>query len=102
MIGSIIIGVAVDDTIHFMHQFESEFTKTSDAQKAIESTLQTTGMALLFTSLVLSGGFLTFAGAYMSNMFYFGVLSAGAIAVAFIANITLSPAIVAVLNRTTR
>ncbi|MCP4038003.1 MAG: hypothetical protein GY733_13765 [bacterium] len=67
-----------------------------------KATLETTGLALLFTSLVLGAGILTFAGACMGNMFYFGILSAGAIVVAFLANVTLSPAIATLLWRTTR
>jgi predicted RND superfamily exporter protein len=102
MIGSIIIGVAVDDTIHFMHRFRREFDRCGDARLAVELTLETTGLALLFTSLVLAAGFFTFAGAYMGNMFHFGVLSGAAILIAFAANIAIAPALAALLSRSNR
>jgi predicted RND superfamily exporter protein len=102
MIGSIIIGVAVEDTIHFMHRFRREFDRCGDARLAVELTLETTGLALLFTSLVLAAGFFTFAGAYLGNMFHFGVLSGAAILTAFAANIAIAPALATLLSESSR
>ena len=49
--------------------------------------------------LALGAGFLAFAGAYLESLFWFGVLAAGAIGVAFLANITVSPAIATLVWR---
>ena len=57
MTGSIAIGLAVDDTIHFMHNFRRYHLDTGDVKLAVHQTLQSTGRAMLFTTLVLSTGF---------------------------------------------
>lgn len=94
MIGTIVIGLAVDDTIHFMHNFRRDHEKTGSVEAAVTSTLRTTGQALLFTSCVLALGFLVYTQAYMSHLWSFGVLAGGAITVAFLADLTLAPALV--------
>jgi predicted RND superfamily exporter protein len=94
MLGSIVIGLAVDDTIHFMHNFRREIEETGDVETAVARTLSTTGQALFFTSCVLASGFLVYTQAYMSMLFDFGVLTASAIAIAFLADLTLAPALV--------
>jgi len=100
MVGSIIIGLAVDDTIHFLHRFRMEFERSGDTQQAVRETLRTTGTALFFTSLVLTTGFATMAClGTMQNTIRFGYLSALGIAVAFVANIFLTPALVALTGR---
>ncbi len=48
---------------------------------------------MLFTSLVLGVGFGIFMGGYMVNIFWFGLLSSFAVVVAFVADITLAPAL---------
>jgi predicted RND superfamily exporter protein len=93
LIGGVVIGLAVDDTIHFMHKFNRYYEDTGDPASAVHQTLITTGSALLFTSLVLSLGFGVFIAAYMVNISWFGVLSSFAVVVAFLADITLAPAL---------
>jgi len=93
LIGGIIIGLAVDDTIHFMHRFNLGYRQTGDAQRAVREALETTGSAMLFTSLVLGAGFLVFAFAYMQNIVGFGLLCTFATATAFLADVTLAPAL---------
>ena len=93
LIGSIILGLAVDDTIHFMHKFGRYFSETGDVSAAVRLTLQTTGVALLFTSLVLSTGFFIFKFGYMINIGDFGLLAGFATLVAFLADILLAPAL---------
>jgi predicted RND superfamily exporter protein len=75
MVGAIVIGLSVDDTIHFMHNFRRYHERSGDARDAIHRTLQTTGRALLVTSLVLAAGFFTYTGASMSNVRSFGMLA---------------------------
>ncbi len=95
VIGSIIIGLAVDDTIHFMHRFRREHAISRDVRQAVRATLITTGSALFFTSLVLATGF-SVMGALgtMQNTVVFGYLTAFGIAIAFIANLLLTPALI--------
>ena len=94
MLGSIVLGLAVDDTIHFMHSFRREIESTGDALTAVTNTLRGTGQALLFTSCVLVCGFLVYTQAYLVLLFDFGILVACAIVMAFLADVTLVPAMV--------
>lgn len=99
MVASIVIGLAVDDTIHFMHNFRREFEATGDVSAAVDHTLISTGQALLFTSCVLACGFLVYTQAYMLHLYSFGVTTSAAIVVAFLADVTLAPSLVAVLRK---
>ncbi len=100
LIGCIAIGLAVDDTIHFIHSFQRYWQQHGDADRAISQTLATTGKALLFTSMVLSAGFFIFMLSSLSNLIAFGLLTGFAILMAFIADITITPALLTLVSRT--
>jgi len=102
LIGSIAIGLAVDDTIHFMHHFRANFEATGDVQASIERTLHTTGQALLYTSVVLASGFFIYVFATMSNMVNFGFLTGLTIILAFLADLILAPALLTLVVRPAR
>ncbi len=99
LMGGVVIGLAVDDTIHFMHQFNRYYELTGDPRAAVHQTLATTGSALLFTSLVLSLGFCVFLFAYMRNSVWFGLLGSFAAAVAFLADVLVAPALMVLVTR---
>jgi predicted RND superfamily exporter protein len=98
MIGSIAIGLAVDDTIHFIHGFRRDFSECGDARLAVKMTLETTGRALLVTSVVLSSGFLVFVLSDMQNLFYFGLLTSFTIVSAFVIDILVTPALIVLVT----
>ena len=93
LIGAIALGLAVDDTVHFMHNFRRYEMQYNDVDKAVELTLMGTGRAITLTSIVLALGFLVLTFSSMNNMFNFGVLTASAILVALLADFFLMPAI---------
>lgn len=97
MIGAIVLGIAVDDTIHFMHVFQRNYRACGDPREAVARTLETTGRAILFTSIVLCIGFSGFALSPMKNLFNTGVLTCFAIAAAFLADVLLAPALMILL-----
>ena len=99
MVASVVIGLAVDDTIHFMHNFRRYYFETYNVEVAVHRTLQTTGRALLFTSIVLMGGFLVFTQANMKNVQYFGLLTAFTAFMALCADVIVAPAIMFFLQR---
>ncbi len=99
LVGSIAMGLAVDDTIHFMHNYRRYHDETGDSHEAVHLTLQTAGRAMLFTTLVLSAGFLIFTQASMTNIRNFGLLTASAIVLALLADFLLAPAMVELLER---
>ena len=99
MVGSIAIGLAVDDTIHFMHNFRRYYDQSGDPRQAVFKTLHTTGRAMLVTTIVLSLGFLIFIFASMNNLFYFGLLTAFTIVMALVADYFLAPALMVMVNK---
>ena len=99
LVGSIAIGLAVDDTIHFMHNFRRYFDETGDVAHSIRETLRSTGQALLYTSLVLSAAFFIYMFASMDNLFYFGFLTGFTIILAFLADLILAPALLTLVAR---
>jgi predicted RND superfamily exporter protein len=102
LIGGIVLGLAVDDTIHFMHKFNRYYTESGDAPSAIHKTLATTGSALLLTSLVLALGFSVFAFSYLNNGIWFGILTSFATVVAFLADVFVAPALLVLVTRGSR
>ena len=99
MVASIAIGLAVDDTIHFMHNFRRYYEQTGDPKLAVFKTLHTAGRAMLVTPIVLSTGFSIFAFATMNNLISFGVLTSFTILMALMADYFLAPALMVLVNR---
>ena len=99
LVGSIAIGLAVDDTIHFMHNFRRYFEQSGDAEYAVTETLLTTGRAMLVTTCVLSIGFFAFMFAGMKNLFNFGFLTGATLIMALASDYFLAPALMIALNK---
>ncbi|MDF1878167.1 MMPL family transporter [Sulfurimonas sp. SAG-AH-194-C20] len=93
LIGAIAIGMVVDDTIHYMHNFKRYYILHNDVDEAIRLTLHSSGRAILITSVVLSSGFLVFMFASMTNLFNFGLITGITVIVAMITNLTLTGAL---------
>jgi hypothetical protein len=97
--GCIAIGLAVDDTIHFISCFQRYLAQTCDPEKAVELTMQTTGRALLFTSVILVAGFGVLSLSSMANLGNLGFMTAWAIALAFVLDVTVTPALLVLTHR---
>jgi len=99
LIGSIAIGLAVDDTIHFMHNFKRYYLESGDSAKAIEQTFFTTGKAMVITTLVLALGFYAYLAAYMISVQNFGLLTGSVIIFALLSDLLLAPALMVVVAK---
>ena len=99
MVGSIAIGLAVDDTIHFMHNFRRYYETFHDPEKAVYETLHTTGRAMLVTTCVLSIGFFTFMFSEMNNLINFGFLTGFTLLMALLADYFIAPSLMVLLNK---
>lgn len=78
MIAPIIIGIAVDDTVHFLTRYRTEVSAHGDIRRALRDTIDETGQAVVFTTLVLGLGFgiMGFASdGSVSNLGIFGSLA---------------------------
>ena len=90
-IAAISVGIAVDDTIHYLHRFEEEIIKDGDYQKAIHRSHSTIGKAMYYTSLIITIGFSILVLSNFIPTIYFGVLTALAMITALIADLTILP-----------
>jgi len=99
MIGTIVIGIAVDDTIHFMHGFRRNFRRGASAPEAVHQTLLSTGRALLITSLVLASGFFVQLTGTLVGSRNVGLITGLTILIAVLADLILSPALVVLAAR---
>jgi predicted RND superfamily exporter protein len=97
--GSIALGLVVDDTIHFLHNFQRYYHRGADVATAVRQTLDTTGVALLISTVVLSLTFLIFVMNTLSDWAAFGIVTSFCLVVAFFADIILTPALLTLLAR---
>jgi len=98
MIGSIALGVVVDDTVHFMYNFQKYYDRHQDPAYAIRKTLTGTGRALLITSLVLCTGFLILMTASLNHLVRFGLFTGITIMIALCADFFLAPALMVAIK----
>lgn len=99
MVGSIAIGLVVDDTLHFMYNFQRYFHQSLDGPLAVRKTLLTTGRAILFTSLILSSGFYVVMFATLQHTTRFGFLLGTIVLLAVGADFVITSAIVILVTR---
>ncbi len=92
-VGSIALGLAVDDTLHFLHAFKRAHIETGSTEAAIKHSFRSTGGALLVTTVALSLGFFLFAFATMQSVMLFGLLTGCTIVLALVADFVVMPAI---------
>lgn len=92
-IAAISIGIGVDDAIHYSHRFNEEYRTAADIRTAVERAHQTIGRAMYFTSMIIVVGFSILAFSNFLPTVYFGLLTALAMLLALIANLTLLPAL---------
>jgi len=102
LVGSIALGLAVDDTIHFLHNFRRYHAETGNVAESVRLTLTTTGRAMLFTTVVLSCGFYTYLVADLNNLFSFGLVTGTTIIFALLGDLLLAPALMTVLYRNSK
>ncbi|MDX1693816.1 MAG: efflux RND transporter permease subunit [Ketobacteraceae bacterium] len=93
LIGSIAIGLCVDDTVHFMHHFRRYLSRGCTVEESIANTLHTAGRAMLVTSLVLCSGFIVMVFSAMNNLTNFGIYTGLSVALALLADFLLAPAL---------
>lgn len=91
LIAGISLGIAVDDTIHFIFTFRHKLRSGSDAKGATEQVLFETGPRLVITSAILIGGFLSMVVSSFLPTANFGLFACLTILVALICDLLLLP-----------
>jgi predicted RND superfamily exporter protein len=90
------IGIAVDDTIHFLARYRVERPRSESVEQAIERTFSTAGRAIVMTSLIFSAGFAPFAFSDYLTIRLMGLLLPLVMIAALVADLLLLPALITV------
>jgi hypothetical protein len=91
LIFTVLYGIAVDDTIHFLLRYQHE--KGKNAQMPILNVYRTVGVKMIQTSMILIMGFLTFCLSSFQSTFYAGLLISIGLIVALVSDFLLLPAL---------
>lgn len=97
-IAAITIGIAVDDTIHYIHRFKEEFAVVKNYRLAIENSHASIGKAVYYTSLTVIIGFSILALSNFIPTIYFGLLTGLAMFIALVLVLTLLPKLLMVFK----
>lgn len=94
LIFSIALGIAVDDTIHFLAKYRQELKVLGgNIRKAVVVALRETGMSMIYTSIVLFFGFLLFSASEFGGIRALGLLVSLTLFFAMFSNLVLLPSL---------
>jgi len=91
MIASIVIGLAVDDTIHIICQYQHELEQDGDEREALVRTMVHKGRATVFASVILCSGFSVLALSSFGPTKYFGIFISVGVAAALVCELLITP-----------
>ena len=97
-IAAITIGIGVDDTIHYVHRFQVEFPTYRNYRETVKQCHGSIGIALYYTSLIITVGFSILALSNFIPTIYFGLLTGVAMITALMSNLTLLAAMIVVFK----
>ena len=94
LIFSIVFGISVDDSIHFLAKYRQElFANRFFVAAAVSKTIRETGASMLYTSIILFAGFVIFAGSDFGGTVALGILTSITLLMAMITNLVLLPSL---------
>ena len=97
-IAAITIGIAVDNSIHYIYRFKEEFSKIKDYNKTLNVCHSTVGIAILNTSITIVFGFSILVLSKFIPTIYFGVFTGLAMLLAMISVLTLLPSLILIVK----
>lgn len=98
IIASIVLGISVDDTIHYMVRFNKEARARGSEIEAVRHALAEVLRPITLTMIALCLGFLVFTGADMESQVQFGLLAAFTLFLSWASDITLTPALASMVR----
>lgn len=100
LIFSVALGIAVDITIRFLVNYKQDLgVYHNDVAATVRSTVQQTGLSIVYTSLVLTAGFIIFCGSSFGGTFALGWLTSVTLFAATITNLILLPVLLLMLKK---
>ncbi|NDH70207.1 MAG: RND family transporter [Proteobacteria bacterium] len=97
-IAAITIGIAVDNSIHYIYRFKEEFSKINNYKETLTTCHSTVGAAILNTSITIVFGFSILVLSKFIPTIYFGVFTGLAMLLAMISVLTLLPSLILVFK----
>ncbi|MCP4265778.1 MAG: MMPL family transporter [Candidatus Brocadiaceae bacterium] len=97
-IAAISIGIAVDDTIHYIHRFQEEFETDRDYMASMHRCHGSIGNAMYYTSLTIIAGFSILVCSYFIPTILFGILTGFAMLIALVTALTLLPRLIILIK----
>jgi uncharacterized protein len=97
-IAAISIGIAVDNTIHYIHRYRLEFVKTNDYIESVKNAHKSIGRAMFYTSTIIMIGFSILVLSNFIPTIFFGVLTMLAMFMAIVADLLLLPTLLIVFK----
>lgn len=97
-VAAITVGIAVDDTIHYIHRFKTEFAKDGDYLATMHRCHRSIGQAMFFTSLTIISGFSILVLSNFIPTIYFGLFTGFAMFMALLGALTLLPRLIVLLK----
>ncbi len=94
IIFTIAFGIAVDDTIHFLTKLRLQLREGKSLVYSIKRTFMSTGKAIIVTTLILCGGFMTLIASDFLSTFYLGLLISLTLIFAVISDLLLLPILI--------
>jgi len=91
--GAIIIGVAVDDTIHFLIKYQEARRRNYNFEDSLSYVMQYAGSAIIFTTIILSSAFMVFSFSQFVPNVNFGIVTAVALVIAVLVDLLMLPAL---------
>ncbi len=101
MAAAIAIGIAVDDTLHFMLRYNQELRTSRSQSRAMQNTIYEEALPVVSTSIALTVGFLVFVLSDFEPVAQFGLLSAVVISTALLADFVITPLAISSLRLVT-
>ena len=93
-VAAITVGIAVDDTIHYIHRFKTELAKDGDYLATMHRCHRSIGQAMFFTSLTIISGFSILVLSNFIPTIYFGLFTGFAMFMALVGALTLLPRLI--------
>jgi predicted RND superfamily exporter protein len=100
LVFSVALGIAIDITIRFLVNYKQNQKNTPDVKQNVVQTIQSTGLSIIYTSIVLIAGFVIFCFSEFGGTQALGWLTSLTLVVATIANLSLLPALLISLSKT--
>ena len=97
-VAAITVGIAVDDTIHYIHRFKTEFGKDGDYIATMHRCHRSIGQAMFFTSLTIISGFSILVLSNFIPTIYFGMFTGFAMLMALLGALTLLPRLIVLVK----